>query len=340
MWALPWRAQGKKMASDFAPHDLTSYVSHSPYFPNASSFESNFGGFPPWKAFDDLSGAGAWQGIGGGVDWLSLDTGFGRAYTLDSYSISAGGTRAPKNWTFQGSNDNLAWTTLDTRTNITSWNPTSATLNFVTNSTTPYRYYRLNITANNGDGTYDSLGDVYLFGTFVDPDLVGFGPHNMTGASTPSPFVIANSSNFDANSFASRAFDALISTTNEAYWIGTGGGVDWVSLDLGSGNSKRLGRYGVWPLEHITAPARTPKNWTIEGSNNNTTWTVLDTRTNQTSWSSNVPKLFTLATVGIAYRYFRINITANNGDATYTEIGQLSFFEGFGGGGAANFVIT
>jgi hypothetical protein len=50
------------------------------------------------------------------------------------------------------------------------------------------------------------------------------------------------------------------------------------------------------------------------------------------------------ATVTTAYRYFRINITANNGDASFTEIGQLYLFMASGGvpgaGSAKSFLFA
>lgn len=58
---------------------------------------------------------------------------------------------APKNWTFEGSNDGTSWTVLDTQTNITNW--TISLLNtkiYNIPNTTKYLYYRINISANNG----------------------------------------------------------------------------------------------------------------------------------------------------------------------------------------------
>jgi hypothetical protein len=70
-------------------------------------------------------------------------------------------TRDPRNWSFQGSNDSVNWVTLDTRTDETF--ETRALIKMYTfQNTTPYLYYRLNITANNGaSGTQLAEWEIY-----------------------------------------------------------------------------------------------------------------------------------------------------------------------------------
>jgi hypothetical protein len=58
--------------------------------------------------------------------------------------------RMPKDFTLQGSNNGSSWTTLDTRTNIT-WPTSGETKTFTFTNSTVYTYYRLDVTANNGD---------------------------------------------------------------------------------------------------------------------------------------------------------------------------------------------
>ena len=75
------------------------------------------------------------------------------------------------------------------------------------------------------------------------------------------------------------------------------------------------------------AADRDPKNWTFEGSNNGTTWTVLDTRTNQVfaSRALAVDYSFTNST---SYAYYRVNVTSNNGSATI--MGQIAEWQIWG----------
>ncbi|MNV50733.1 F5/8 type C domain protein [compost metagenome] len=58
--------------------------------------------------------------------------------------------------------------------------------------------------------------------------------------------------------------------------------------------------------------AFTPQTWTFLGSNDNSTWILLDAQTNQTAWSTtnqySIPNM-------TAYKYYRLNFTAMNSTA-------------------------
>jgi hypothetical protein len=77
--------------------------------------------------------------------------------------------RDPKNWQFQGSNDGVTWTTLDTRTNET-FASRFLTKTYDFPNGTPYRWYRLNITANNGGSGYPiQISELSMFSPASDP---------------------------------------------------------------------------------------------------------------------------------------------------------------------------
>jgi hypothetical protein len=64
---------------------------------------------------------------------------------------------------------------------------------------------------------------------------------------------------------------------------------------------------------------RNIKDWTFQGSNNGTSWTTLDTRTGVTWPTAGLEvKTFTFSNT-TPYLLYRLNITANNGDASYTS---------------------
>ncbi|MFI2742792.1 discoidin domain-containing protein [Zhouia sp. PK063] len=65
------------------------------------------------------------------------------------------------------------------------------------------------------------------------------------------------------------------------------------------------------------ASGRDPKNWTIEGSNDNSTWTLLDTQTNQSFSGRGVTNTYTFDTNGETYQYYRFTVTANGGDTLF-----------------------
>jgi len=84
--------------------------------------------------------------------WLKYDFGAGNAKTITQYTITPAAfpNYDPRDWTFDGSNDDAAWTTLDTHTDYTFPALTKQTFNAFVN-TTAYRYYRLYVTDVNRD---------------------------------------------------------------------------------------------------------------------------------------------------------------------------------------------
>lgn len=112
--------------------------------------------FAAWKAFDDnSSGTDEWSTSGVTSGTLQYDFGSGQTRIITYYSIlaiSAGETDVtlgPKTWTFEGSNNGSSWTTLDTQTTVPAW-AISEKRTYTISNTTAYRYYRLNISANQG----------------------------------------------------------------------------------------------------------------------------------------------------------------------------------------------
>jgi hypothetical protein len=144
---------GENGYCSFCELDVTRYV-HAPV---ASEFYWNE---PPRNAVDSNPGT-FWTTNGSMAAWLRLD--FDIPVAKGDYVIyprSATNTeRNPKTWTWEGSNDAISWTVLDTQTNYT-W-----TLNqyhtFACANTTPYRYYRINITLNQNGSGYTSLAEIY-----------------------------------------------------------------------------------------------------------------------------------------------------------------------------------
>ena len=70
-------------------------------------------------------------------------------------------------------------------------------------------------------------------------------------------------------------------------------------------------------------PGRDPRDWQFLGSNDGTNWTVLDTQTDETFVSRYLTKQYLIAN-STPYRYYRLNITANNGDAVSLQLSELA----------------
>ncbi|WP_443053191.1 GH92 family glycosyl hydrolase [Streptomyces sp. IBSBF 3010] len=72
---------------------------------------------------------------------------------------------------------------------------------------------------------------------------------------------------------------------------------------------------------------RDPKDWTLQGSEDGTTWTDLDTRTGQTFSERFQTKSYDFET-DKAYQHFRLNITKNNGATDATQLADVQFSDG------------
>jgi len=140
-----------------------------------------------------------------------------------------------------------------------------------------------------------------------------YGP-NLLGnqVSDGSPFVIGCSPNPQVSAYL--AFDAAGTGT---WWASAVGSTDgWLSVDFGVGNAKIVAKY-----EHTLYPEQNhcPDNWTFEGSNDNSNWDVLDTRTGQAQFYGTV-KAYAFAN-STSYRYYRINISKVGGTLGDVVIG-------------------
>ncbi|WP_340245367.1 discoidin domain-containing protein [Roseobacter sp. HKCCA2468] len=125
---------------------------------------------------------------------------------------------------------------------------------------------------------------------------------------------------------AYRAVDGTTasSSNNSGSWA-SGGSTAWLRLDAGSGNTNVIYKYSLTAISRSAqSTSRSPEDWTFQGSNNNSTWTTLDTVRDQTSWRASETKTYWVDTPG-SYRYYRLNISDNNGDS-YTGIDRFYMY--------------
>jgi NedA-like, galactose-binding domain len=90
---------------------------------------------------------------------------------------------------------------------------------------------------------------------------------------------------------------------------GTSAGVQtgWWKYDFGSGITKIISKYTIT----ANTADRDPQDWTFEGSNDDSNWDVLDTKTSEV-FSSGQKRTFDISN-GTAYRYYRFDITSSSG---------------------------
>jgi alpha-L-fucosidase len=123
-------------------------------------------------AFDGATGTKWYTDINASTGWIRYQFGNGLAWRITRYQVTSANDvaqRDPKDWQFQGSNDGTVWTTLDTRTNeLFPSRLFTKTYDFTND--TPYRWYRLNITANNGGSGFPiQISELTMLSAASDP---------------------------------------------------------------------------------------------------------------------------------------------------------------------------
>lgn len=153
------------IGSDIVPL-LTSNTSDSSITISASSILS--ASQDAYKVFDNNT-ATYWATNNTVTGWLKFT--FITSKKIKAYKITHtsayGYTLGAKAWTFEGSNDNTNWITLDTRTAEPNFNPLDVRIYTITNPNN-YLYYRWNISASAGvslvgTGEFELITDVGIF---------------------------------------------------------------------------------------------------------------------------------------------------------------------------------
>ncbi|WP_340016436.1 discoidin domain-containing protein [Paenibacillus sp. FSL K6-1318] len=136
---------------------MTNYTLPSGTVEASSTYSSYYA----WKAFDKVNDSYGWlsNGITGWLKYTFPLESLVQAYTIKSGDNST--TRTPKSWTFEGSNDGSSWTVLDSRVNETNWS-TGEKRTYVFKNITKFLMYRINVTSNNGDTSYVSIGEMEM----------------------------------------------------------------------------------------------------------------------------------------------------------------------------------
>jgi predicted alpha-1,2-mannosidase len=74
-------------------------------------------------------------------------------------------------------------------------------------------------------------------------------------------------------------------------------------------------------------PDRDPKDFTLQGSADGSTWTTVDSQSGQKFSDRGTSNIYDVATPA-AYRYYRLNVTANSGDTGSTQLADLILSDG------------
>jgi len=272
------------------------------------------------KAFDGKTGTKWFNQNGPLPTWLQYSFGGGGGWPLSAYSLTSANDvpeRDPRDWQFQVSNDGMNWTTLDRRTNEL-FASRLQTKSYRFDNATPYRFYRIYVTAASGNGSdgvqlaeFD-LGLKELLGRMNDPD---------GGLALRSSFanVIASASSAQPGASVGNALDVNESTswasanTNEPAWI------QYKFQDA----TWTITQYKL--ISSTSHPETDPRNWQLLGSNDGGQWTVLDERRNQTFSARAQARRYQFPNQ-IPYRFYRLYVTGTAETNRAVRVGKFQLW--------------
>jgi hypothetical protein len=239
------------------------------------------GNAPAWRAFDQTDSL-FWQSNVSNTGIIGYQFTIGKI--IKQYAFQAWSANAfnPTAWTFQGSNDGVSYTTLET---VTGFIPVANTwyVRNISSNTTSYTYYRMNITAVSAAGSApvirelqmtESTGSVYGAigsGSFIsggDIQISASAQYGIesSGGTTPpglacfvitgSHFVGITGSILGPNAgFSMNRHGVLITNGGTASIIG-----DVFGANAGGGSSGVFGLYVLTGSAFITGSLRTINN--------------------------------------------------------------------------------
>lgn len=149
---------------------------------------------------------------------------------------------------------------------------------------------------------------------------------NMTSNVAPSPYAIGYSTE-TAGLQAWRAFDDRIGDGNS----GTGdfqfaAATGTITFDLGAGNATVVNAYNMTTTGYNGSRQYDWKNWTLSGSNDNSSYTLLDSVAaagGGTQFATGGQKNQYNFTNAVAYRYYKWTLLQNNGGAGAALIAEI-----------------
>jgi hypothetical protein len=202
-----------------------------------------------------------------------------------------------------------------------SFGATGYTVLRSTTSGGPYSTIATNVTGGSYTDNTVANGTTYYY-TVTATNAAGMSANSAEDSATPvHPLVNVatggtpnDSKNNAAN--AGSAFDR----NSQTQWFYSGV-MGWLQVDLG--HTETVQRYTV--ISSTDLVGRDPKDWQFQGSNDGVNWTTLDTQSGQAFAYRIQQKSYTVASPG-AYRWYRLNITSNNGDSTFTTLSEIGLY--------------
>lgn len=161
------------------------------------------------------------------------------------------------------------------------------------------------------DGPYDEINDT---ATTLTPAAHGAFVPKMTGLTAPAGTVSSDNATADAW----RLFDKNSKTDSELS-AGTGA---WVQYRQAGGAQKVCNAYWVQAIGRNNSAEDMPTQWEIQGSNDGSTWTTIDTRQGETGWSASERRFYDFFNK-TPFEYLRMDMEGGGGgDSSHTQLAE------------------
>jgi hypothetical protein len=292
----------------------------------------------PWHVFD-IDTATFWQS--GTTNTGSIGYQFTSGKIIKQYAFYTFVTNPAnvRDWTFQGSNDGIAYTTIET----VSAFPTAVSTWYIRNvsaNTTSYTYYRMNITATQTAGNFpavmelqmtESTGSVYATiasGSFISGGDIQisasaqvanglFGIHPQTGTNTISFFTVTGSHQVGITGSVAAPQGGTFTTGRHGVNITNGGTLGVIGDVYGGGGSG--GSSGVFGIVLTSGSVFITGSLRINGNIGNTASSPLYITNGTASISGSLFSAANSSPITIAAGTAQVNVIATpiiNGTST------------------------
>ena len=340
----------------------SAYSGMAAVFDNSNSTRLQFGSYTGGSGNGQYTGSEDESGTGYLGGWVRIKMPI--KVLLSQYSITSGpsgnGSVAPRNHAIFGSNDNSTWTSLNNISGQTSWG-SNQTKSWSISPGTAYQYYlyicNRVIKANQhhlyklsfvGEGYPDNVasGNAGLTWPPANFNILGNhfddqteGRYIVTSSSVKhlsptymEPYLAFNDSLGDRYLWYSDNNYSNGTYTGSSDESGTGYLGEWLKIQMPTATS--LSQYTLQADD--TYFAKSPKDWKLFGSNDNSSWTAIDTQTSQT-YTASESKNFTITSSSYLYFLFIFNKSASGSNVA---VGYITFEGSTGSSGTGSVLGT
>ena len=297
---------------------MTAYDAPSPNVVTESNYSSSNRG---WKAFKQLDSGDPWYyNSTAGNQWIKLDLGSGNSAYVNSYTLSSTPNNGsypgmPTAWRLEGSDNNSDWTELDYRSGIAAWGG-STMRTYMAATPGTYRYFRITFITKEGGSAGWQVDEIELLN---GPYVVQEVQPTMTAYAAPSPNVVTESN----YSSAYRGWKAFNKVSGDPWYYNSTAANQWIKLDFGSGNAVLVNAYRLTSNTNNSGYPGMPVEWTVEGSNNDSDWTQLDSRSGIAAWPSSTTREYWTSSAA-AYRYYRFTFVTKESGSSGWQLDEIT----------------